>query len=93
MILCVLGNIIIYRPNEEDEGLYQCVASNVEGVVFSQVVKVRQHKYEKKETAKRGRSLIAGEAVKVYLPINVADVESGSSDNLYVVMGIKEEDR
>ena len=34
------GNIIIYNAGPADEGLYQCVASNTEGVVFSRVSKV-----------------------------------------------------
>ena len=34
------GNIIIYNAGPADEGLYQCVASNSEGVVFSRVSKV-----------------------------------------------------
>ena len=35
------GNLIIYSPGPEDEGVYQCVVSNSEGVVFSRVSKVR----------------------------------------------------
>ena len=35
------GNIIIFSAGLEDEGLYQCSASNSEGVVFSKVSKVR----------------------------------------------------
>lgn len=40
-LTCTLGNIIIYSPDEEDEGVYQCVVSNSEGVVFSRVSKVK----------------------------------------------------
>ena len=35
------GNLLIYSPGAEDEGVYQCVVSNSEGVVFSRVSKVR----------------------------------------------------
>ena len=81
------GNIIIYQPSKEDEGLYQCVASNSEGVVFSRVVKVRKSKPRKSHTSKRGRALNSGN-VSVYLPLD-ANGQSGINDkDLYLVMGI-----
>jgi hypothetical protein len=34
------GNLIILKPSDDDAGLYQCAASNSEGVVFSHVIQV-----------------------------------------------------
>lgn len=34
------GNVVILKPSDKDVGMYQCVASNSEGVVFSRVVQV-----------------------------------------------------
>ncbi|XP_023339017.1 uncharacterized protein LOC111709544 [Eurytemora carolleeae] len=34
------GNLIILSPDEDDVGLYQCGASNSEGVAFSRVIRV-----------------------------------------------------
>lgn len=81
------GNIIIYHPSTTDEGLYQCVASNSEGVVFSKVVKVRERKTRRADTAKRGRAL-NNEGVSVYLPLQDSE-ELGTNDkDLHLVMGV-----
>jgi len=50
------GNIIIYSAGPEDEGLYQCVASNSEGVVFSKVSKVRQRKSQSRSRGRESSS-------------------------------------
>ena len=33
--------MVVLKPTEDDAGLYQCVASNSEGVVFSRVIQVQ----------------------------------------------------
>jgi len=53
------GNIIIYNAGPADEGLYQCVASNSEGVVFSRVSKVRQRRLVSSRRDQGSRSLPA----------------------------------
>ena len=37
----IAGNLVVLKPTEDDAGLYQCVASNSEGVVFSRVIQVQ----------------------------------------------------
>ena len=83
----MVGNIIIYQPGKEDEGLYQCMAANSEGVVFSRVVKVRMRK--RQGNTKRGRSL-NNPSISVYLPWQANDQLDVSDSDLHLVMGVKQ---
>jgi len=78
------GNIIIYSAGPSDEGLYQCVASNSEGVVFSRVSKVRQRKYQSRVRSSAGRALNTG--LWVVQPQQLL-AEPVDERNLQVVMG------
>ena len=85
----MVGNIIIYQPGEGDEGLYQCMAANSEGVVFSRVVKVRMRKSQ--GNTKRGRAL-NNPSISVYLPLQASNKQLGIQDgDLHLVMGIKQQ--
>ncbi len=46
-----LGNLIILSPDEDDVGLYQCGASNSEGVAFSRVIRVASKFFRKLENS------------------------------------------
>merc|ERR1719264_773941 len=78
------GNIIIYNAGPADEGLYQCVASNTEGVVFSRVSKVRQRRLVSSRRQEASRSLAA--PVWVVQPQALFQ-ESDVQEDLQVVMG------
>jgi len=78
------GNIIIYNAGPADEGLYQCVASNSEGVVFSRVSKVRQRRLVSSRRQEASRSLAP--AVWVVQPQALFQ-ESAVQEDLQVVMG------
>ena len=69
----MVGNIIIYQPGKEDEGLYQCMAANSEGVVFSRVVKVRMRK-------RQGKHFFC--KLCVYI-INTAEMHFECEDNCF----------
>ena len=81
------GNIIIFKPEEEDEGVYQCVVSNSEGVVFSQVSKVKMLS-SRMLLAPRSNRKLDTDKVTVYLPVNNNGQfdEEESPDNVFIVM-------
>ena len=83
------GNLIIYSPGSEDEGVYQCVVSNSEGVVFSRVAKVRM-------LARRSRAraldttkvnIIPEDRVTIIQPVSInGRLEVPVKENVFVVM-------
>lgn len=83
------GNLIIYSPGSEDEGVYQCVVSNSEGVVFSRVAKVRM-------IARRSRAraldtnkvnIIPEDRVTIIQPVSInGRLEVPVKENVFVVM-------
>ena len=81
------GNIIIFDPDSEDEGLYQCVASNSEGVVFSPVIKVKKISFQNPsnsviENDRKPKTL----DVAVYLPVSNNGQFAEAEQNIYLVM-------
>ena len=83
------GNLIIYSPGSDDEGVYQCVVSNSEGVVFSRVAKVRM-------LARRSRAraldttkvnIIPEDRVTIIQPVSInGRLEVPVKENVFVVM-------
>ena len=62
---------MIFNPDSEDEGLYQCVVSNSEGVVFSPVVKVKMISLAPRSRSRAGSERgLKSDDVAVYLPVN-----------------------
>ena len=81
------GNIIIFDPQGEDEGLYQCVASNSEGVVFSPVAKVKMISVQTVSSSRVGADRgLKTDDIAVYLPVNNNGQFSEEQENIYVVM-------
>ena len=77
---------MIFNPDSQDEGLYQCVVSNSEGVVFSPVVKVKMIsvKPRSRSRAKSARGLKSDE-VAVYLPVN-NNGKFGEEQDVFLVL-------
>ena len=69
-----------------DVGLYQCVAANSEGVVFSRVVKVKQipSRSSATDTRGEGRALIFTNVFYVN-PQEKQEEESQEYSNLFIV--------
>ena len=82
-----LGNLIIYNPEEDDEGVYQCVVSNSEGVVFSRVTKVKMLRPRARALVTEDR-LVDSDKVTVYLPVsnNGKFNEDEEAENVFLVM-------
>jgi len=70
------GNLIILDATSQDVGLYQCVAANKEGVVFSRVVKVKQ--IPSTSSRGKGRSLNFDNVVFVNPENEEKETEQGS---------------
>lgn len=81
--------MLIYNPGPEDEGVYQCVVSNSEGVVFSRVSKVRM-------LARRSRAraldtskvnIVPEDRVTIIQPVSInGRLEVPVKENVFVVM-------
>jgi len=82
------GNLIIYNPEEDDEGVYQCVVSNSEGVVFSRVTKVKMLRPRARSLVTDSVRLVDSDEVTVYLPVsnNGKFNEDEEAENVFLVM-------
>ena len=86
------GNIIIFNPESEDAGLYQCVASNSEGVVFSPVVKVNMISGRTPSRSRAGADrALKTDDIAVYLPVSNNGQFSEEQQDIYLVMPATEQ--